>query len=172
MLNYKYSVFRCLINREQQKQEHNSGSLAASQGPIRIQVERVLAYELINIQLSDPNECFWLTHTYTHTHTGGEVVKATDGGKACCCLFSPIFYSKAGCLLFNCIFCIELIASRLGVAVWDDRQVSRGKEIITLPLKCTFVQVSECLHAFSRSLYNSFQCYNMCRYNQMKYSFP
>lgn len=44
--------------------------------------------------------------------------------------------------LFNCIFCIELIASRLGVAAWDDCKVSRGKEITTLPLICTFVKVS------------------------------
>ena len=89
----------------------------------------------MNIQLADPNEFFW---PHTHTDTGGEVVKETDGGNACSCLFSPISYSKAGCLLFNCIFSIELIASRLGVAVWDDRQVNRGKKMITLPLKCTF----------------------------------
>ncbi len=67
------------------------------------------------------------------------MVKKTDGGQACCCLFSPIFYSKAGGLFFNCIFCIELMASCLGVAVWDGCQASRGK---ALPLKCTFAQVS------------------------------
>lgn len=146
MLNHKYSLFRWK-NREPEK---NKTTTAAHWQRAKDQLEfrfSVLACEIINIQLFDSNECFW-PHTHRETHT--QEVKETDGGKACSCLFSHIFYSKAGCLLFNCIFCIELIASRLEVAAWDDRQVTRGKEITTLPMKCTFVQVSEGLFALSK----------------------
>lgn len=37
-----------------------------------------------------------------------------------CCLFRHIFCSKAGCLLFNCVFCIKLMASCLEVTAWSD----------------------------------------------------
>lgn len=64
--------------------------------------EPVLEYQLMNIQLSDPNGGGGLaTHAHTHTQTATEVElhgKRDRWGKPCCCRFRSLLYSEAGCL--------------------------------------------------------------------------